>query len=374
MVSLYIHVPFCVSKCHYCGFFSSPYDAVKADAYIEALGSESALMANRFSGTCVSTVYVGGGTPSVLSARQLGRLLDLVAGPFLTAPDVEWTIEANPGVMAPDLLDAARRGGVNRVSIGVQSFSADILAALGRPHTPADCGTAVSRARDAGFRNISLDLIYGIPGQSGDSWRETVEGAIALGPEHIALYCLSLDPGSRYHQQAGNGALALPEDGVAAAMYEDASGLLENAGFECYELSNFARKGFACRHNLQYWRRGDYLGLGPGAWSFLGGIRSSSVPDIDEYARRLRAGLPVLQTGERISAAQAAQEQVLLGLRLSEGIDLAGFRVSHGEEAYDRLAAAVKVHEGRGLIELTAGRLRLTRAGRLLADEVILRL
>jgi oxygen-independent coproporphyrinogen-3 oxidase len=248
------------------------------------------------------------------------------------------TIEANPRTVSEDKLELLRAGGLNRLSLGVQSFSDDVLKTLGRLHSAREAYEAFMLSRKAGFTNIGMDLIYGIPGQSAAEWHETLDKAISLTPEHISAYSLSLDEGSRFIVEAEAGRFALPDDEFVAAMYEDAVRRLRGAGYERYEISNFSYPGFTCRHNRNYWERGEYLGLGPAAWSFIGNARYRTVADVHEYIRRLKAGLSAIAEEEIVDSQQAANETVMLALRTSVGVDMMSYEEKYGAEALKQLA------------------------------------
>ncbi len=320
----------------------------------------------------IGTVYVGGGTPTALSVGQLSFLFEKIlrrAG--CVTPETEVTIEANPGTVSRSLFDVLRSLGATRLSIGVQSFSEEILAFLGRVHRADDARQAVAMARAAGFANIGLDLMYAVPGQTIDHWRATVDEAIAFGPEHLSLYSLSLDEGSRFSDDARLGKLVLPSDAAAAEMYVMAGDLLEQHGYERYELSNYARPGFACTHNLNYWSRGEYLGVGAGAWSFIDEVRSANISDVRGYIDRIERRATVRTFEERLGPAEAVSETVLLSLRTSSGVDLERFAASFGRASHASLLASIDRHRSSGLYEVVDGTLRLTRRGMLLADSAM---
>lgn len=374
MLSLYIHVPFCVKKCLYCGFSSTPYSKGLADAYLCGLRREAEQVRELLHRDGVQTLYIGGGTPTCLSPEHAEELLGIVRGIIPAGQGMERTVEANPHSLSETVLALFREQGMNRLSIGVQSFDDRRLATLGRSHSSAEAAAAVDRARRAGFRNISVDLIYGIPGQDAASWDETVKRAVALGPEHIAVYALSLDEGSAFKRMAAEGALRVPDDDAVAHQYEHAVNYLTTSGYRQYELSNFSRPGFECSHNRNYWERGEYVGLGPGAWSFRSGRRSCNTADIVHYAGRLAAGLSPREEDELISADEASREHLLLGLRTSNGVDLSEYRRLHGDGAFGHLMDNVSKAGPHGLLAVQGGHICLTGRGKLLADQVILQL
>lgn len=374
MLSLYIHIPFCVRKCHYCGFFSTTYTLQEADEYIASLRLEAASYQHAFDGRTFDSIYLGGGTPTALSSGQLKKLIVTVREHFQISKDAECTVEANPNTVSDNQLMLLREGGINRLSLGVQSFNDDVLNTLGRLHTAQEAADAFMLARSAGFANISIDLIYGVPGQTAAQWKETLDRTINLKPEHVSAYSLSIDEGSRFMSEAEAGRFSLPGGEQSAAMYEHAVNELGRAGYNRYEISNFSRDGYTCRHNMNYWARGEYLGLGPGAWSFISGRRYHTVADVREYPQRLKAGLSIVQDEEVVNFRQAANETVMLGLRMAEGVDLARFKRDFGADTSRQIEENTTPLQQIGLLENSGGRIRLTRRGFLLANEVLARL
>ncbi len=374
MLSLYVHIPFCVKKCLYCGFYSTQYAPALSDAYLSALELEAASYQDTFAGREFDTVYLGGGTPTTLTSAQFERLCTILRNHFSLSASAEITAEANPNTVDAPALDCMRANGVNRLSMGVQSFSDDVLRTLGRPHTAEQARDAAGLARKAGFTNIGLDLIYGVPGQTFEQVTQSLRKAMELEPQHLSAYGLSLDEGSFFAREAEAGRLRLPDDDVTARMYERIVSTLTGAGYGHYEISNFSRPGHECRHNLNYWERGEYLGLGPAAWSFISGKRYGNVSPVSEYCGRLRRGSSPLGAAEDIGPSQAAAEKVLLGLRTDRGVDLGLFEGEHVSHALVGVAKNMGVLRDRGLIILRDGRVRLTERGKLLADEVIERL
>jgi oxygen-independent coproporphyrinogen-3 oxidase len=374
MVSLYIHIPFCVGKCRYCGFYSATYSPGRVDEFISRLKNEAARYQDEFSYRTFSSIYIGGGTPTVLSPAQLGLLVRVIREHFEIDDDAEFTVEANPNSVTSEKLSLLLDRGVNRISLGIQSLSDDILRTLGRLHTREQAAEAFRRARAAGFKNIGVDLIYGIPGQTCTQWEETLDAAIALKPEHLSAYSLSLDNGSLFKREAEAGGFTLPEDEVIAAMYERAVQTLNNACYGHYEISNFSLPGHECRHNLNYWDRGEYLGLGPGAWSFISGRRYANVPDITEYSQRLSSGRSAIDTQETVGPIPSARETILLALRTMNGLDLLRFEREFGAGLLRRLERNAVTLTDAGLLRVAEGRLRLTDRGILLLDEALARL
>ena len=374
MLSLYIHIPFCVGKCRYCGFYSTTYSTGKADEFISGLKNEASMYRDDFIHRPFGSIYIGGGTPTVLSPLQLGLLIRVIREHFLIDDTVEFTIEANPNTVTSEKLSLLLAQGVNRLSLGVQSFSNGILQTLGRLHSGEQAADAFRLARSAGFRNIGVDLIYGIPGQTATQWDETLGAAIALKPEHVSAYSLSLDDGSQFKREAEAGGFTMPDDEVIAAMYEYAVQTLNSACYGHYEISNFSLPGYECRHNMNYWDRGEYLGLGPGAWSFISGTRYSNISDTTEYSQRLSSGRSAIDAEETIGLVPSARETILLGLRTMKGLDLHRFKMEFGEDLLRRLERNAVPLRDAGLIGLTEGRIRLTDRGILLSNEALARL
>ncbi len=374
MLSLYIHIPFCSRKCSYCGFYSTCYREKAADAFLQGIASEAIRLSRERPDLHFDTLYMGGGTPTVLSSEQCARLFSIIHEQMRLLPGAEVTCEANPESASLQKLDLLRSAGVNRLSIGVQSFNDRDLTVLGRPHTGADAVQAFGSARRAGFDNVGVDLIYGIPGQSMHEWKTTLDRTRSLRPEHVSLYGLSLEDGTPLARDAASGRVDLPGDGYFADLYGAACGLLDSEGYEQYEISNFSLPGRRCRHNEQYWNRGEFVGLGPSAWSFLDGRRSANVADADDYLQRLRSGRSPVVFEEHPTRSQAVLESLFLGLRTTSGFDLERHRAEEGSASADALEARIAPLACRGLFFLDKGRLRLTREGMLLSNEAIARI
>ena len=374
MLSLYIHIPYCVRKCLYCGFYSTQYNSEQADAFIISLACEAAVRQAELSHRVFRSIYIGGGTPTVLGCEQAAKILDIIREHFHVSQDAEFTLEANPNTVTEKILDTWRQGGVNRLSLGVQSFSDEVLRTLGRLHTADQAEDAFRLARKAGFRNIGIDLIYGIPGQVMPQWEATLDRTTRCKPEHISAYSLSLDEGSKFSMDADAGRLALPDDDRVADMYDRAVTTLGSAGYGRYEISNFSLPDFECRHNMNYWERGEYLGLGPGAWSFLSGTRSRTIADTAEYTRRLISGESAVIETEFPGPEQASRETILLSFRTMNGMDLRRYRRDFGPGVSERLEGAMAPLIAAGLLRIKEGRATLTDRGIMLSNEALSRL
>lgn len=374
MLSIYIHIPFCVRKCRYCGFFSIPFDSGRADNFLSMLDREMEQRSRILNSGRIGSIYIGGGTPTTLTSSQLSRLFDIVDVHCRPSSGTEITVEANPNTAARGTFSLFKDRGVTRLSIGVQSFSDDILATLGRAHTADEASLAVHAAREAGFRNISLDLIYGVPGQTGEVWQKTLESAVSLGPEHLSAYCLSLDEGSALSRECAAGGAAMPDDDLVASMYSDCIAYLSRMDYRQYEISNFSVAGRECLHNNNYWTRGEYLGFGPGAWSFIGTRRWGNVADMSEYASRIGSGSTAEGTAEALDRSQEEAEFLLLGLRRTAGIDLEQYCDRAGREAVDALHRKLEEIDDAALFRLQGRRLMLTERGLLLSNEALSRI
>ena len=364
-LGLYIHIPFCKAKCAYCDFYSLAHSEEKMDAYMAALLRHLEEVAPRAAVMQVDTVYFGGGTPSYLGAARLCRILQTVLRRYDVARDAEITLEANPD-SAGDWkeLRRLRRAGFNRLSLGVQSTDDALLRRIGRVHTYEQVQQAVKAARQAKFTNLSLDLIYGLPGQTMEDWQRTLADAVALGPEHLSCYGLKLEEGTPLWQQRQT--LTLPDDDAQADMYLYTVAALGEMGYEQYEISNFAKPGKASRHNLKYWNMEEYAGFGPGAHSDFGGVRYGYVRDIDSYI----AGKLVLSESENDSTLARDYEYVMLSLRTAAGIDRQTFEKRY-RQRFQPMEALFEQYEKAGLALPTEGGWRLTPKGFLVSNSII---
>lgn len=367
--SLYVHVPFCESKCAYCDFYSVAHDGRRETRYVEALAIEIARRAPP--GFAPPTVFIGGGTPSALHDADFERLLAIVADAARPTPDVEWTIECNPGSLTEKKAAAMRRAGVTRVSIGVQSFDDRVLRSVGRVHDAAEARRAVSIARGAGIPRVSVDLLFAIPGQGLDTFTRDLDEAVSLGTDHVSAYALLYEHGTTLTRRRDDGRVEPEDEDVELTMLRLARARLAQAGFRRYEISNFARPGAECRHNLVYWRNGEYLGVGASAASYLGGERRSNVASWSEWQDAVHAGREAVAHSERLDPARAMGEEVMLRLRLEEGLSLGDLSRRWGEDAQARYGALVRTMERRGLLACDGDRIRFTDAGFEVADAVL---
>lgn len=368
---LYIHVPFCRRKCRYCAFYSEPAgrdDAETFEAWARALCLEMRREAEALGHPSLHTVFFGGGTPSLLSPSLVGAVLDAAAGLFSLDAQAEISMEANPESMNEEKARGFRLAGVNRVSLGVQALDDALLAALGRVHDKKTALSAYSALRRAGFHNVGLDLMWGLPGQSVANWKAQLAEACALSPEHLSCYGLMLEEGTPFFREREN--LRLPAEEEAAAMYEEGGALLEAAGYAQYEISNYAKQGFACRHNTGYWQGEDYLGLGPAAVSCTGSERRSNVADLEAWLSAVRQGKRAASV-ERLGFTEKAEELVMLGLRTARGLDLAAYRALTGRDFEKDNAALIGELLRRAMAGKKDGRFFLTRKGMLISSAVM---
>jgi oxygen-independent coproporphyrinogen-3 oxidase len=372
---LYIHIPFCQARCAYCDFNTyAGLQSLHAD-YVSALVREI----EGAGPARVRTIYIGGGTPTVLPPSLLARILDAVRRRFSVAPDVEITVEANPGTVDAATLEDLLTLGINRLSLGVQSFHDDELRLLGRSHSMAQAVDTLDAARRAGLDNVSIDLIYGLPGQALDAWQASLDRALALRPAHLSLYALSLEPGTPLAAAVSAGRLPAPDPDLAAEMYERARTRCAAAGYLHYELSNWARApALRCRHNLRYWRNEPYLGIGAGAHAYhvgnTGGRRSANVAHPADYVERLASGMSPAAWQEEIGRTLAMGETMMLGLRLvEEGVAFDRFHARFGTDLVRTFAGALDELAPFGLVERCSDRVRLTPRGHLLANQALYR-
>jgi len=383
MRGIYVHIPFCARKCGYCDFYSVVDGEEAHEEFLDLLGREAALLAGSHPSDAeapADTVYLGGGTPTVLGADRLVRLLNLLRARFTVVDGAEISVEANPGTVSAEDLARLRDGGFTRLSLGVQSFHPATLSALGRIHSVEDVRAAYRDARKTHFPSVGIDLIFGNPGQAVAEWQSDLDRAVTFLPDHVSAYALSPEPGTPVHAAIARGECSLPSDEDVARMYDAARETLAAAGYRHYEISNFARTGKECRHNGKYWRREGTLGLGPSAHGLLFpgeaapmGLRTANPPSLAEYARRLREGRLPWGNGTRSDRDDAWKEFLISGLRLAEGVSL-----SDGEKRYgpppDDLREAVKRLVASGSLLREGGRHRIPERYWFVSNEVLRRM
>jgi oxygen-independent coproporphyrinogen-3 oxidase len=383
MLGLYVHVPFCAAICNYCNFNRGLFDAAQKARYVDALLAEIAgapgspgpgLPGETPRQTAADTIFFGGGTPSLLEPGEIGAVIDACARAFDLAADAEITLEANPETVTEGSLSGYRRAGVNRLSFGVQSFREEELRRLSRVHGVERARQAFAAARAAGFDNISLDLMMWLPGQSVSQWLESVDGAVALAPEHLSLYLLEVYPNAPLRDEMARSRWSQAPDEDAAAMYLEAMERLDRAGYRQYEISNVARPGFESRHNLKYWQDGAWRGFGCGAHSTRAGVRWKNTSATDEYIESQVAGSgkPLTTEVRRLTRREQVGDALFMALRLSKGIQIADIRARYGVDVWQQYGSDLQIFVDAGLLERRPERLFLTRRGMLLAHEVMI--
>lgn len=369
-LGIYIHIPFCRSKCDYCDFYSLAGKEDRMDAYQKALLAhlkETAPLAQSFP---VDTIYFGGGTPSYYGEKRLKELLAAIQKQYPVEKDAEITLEANPDSVTAGSLRALRKAGFNRLSLGVQSACPEELLSIHRPHTPRQADEAVAAAKKARFKNLSLDLIYGLPGQTMESWKATVEHALSLLPQHLSCYGLKVEEGTPLAARAAAGE-PLPDDDMQADLYLWTVGRLARAGYPQYEISNFAKPGYESRHNLRYWLTRPYIGFGPGAHSDFGGRRYSFVRDLDGYISGVLKGGNIIDSEELIPRRERSGEYLMLRLRTAEGIEEWEYRRNYFMD-FTPLERRLEEFSAQGWAKHTPeGRWRLTPKGFLISNQLI---
>ena len=371
MAGIYIHIPFCASRCSYCDFFSTLQLREAGAPYVEALLAEARMRRQELGGDTVSTLYLGGGTPSQLPLPLLTSLVHGLREVIDLSRVEEFTIEANPDDVTGEWCQVVKSLGVNRVSVGVQSFEDHILKLIGRRHTAGQVIDAVNCLRDSGIDNISIDLIYGLPGQTVESWTQSVRQAIALQPKHISAYGLTYEEDTRlWHQRKRGDVTEVPEE-QCLMMYRILAECLQEAGYEHYEISNFALPGYRSRHNSSYWNNTPYLGLGAAAHSYDGSVRRSNPCDLKAYIDQVMAGNLPCEI-EKLTQRERYDERVMLGLRTSDGVDTARLRVDFGDEAWRHFIREAQRHIDAGdLRQIGEIRYVLTNDGIMLSDSVM---
>ena len=368
MLGLYVHVPFCAAICNYCNFNRGLFDAGLKDRYLSAVVGEIQSAAD---GSAADTVFFGGGTPSLLEPDEISQILDACRDSFALDPGAEITLEANPETVTLERLAGFREAGINRVSFGVQSFRDDELQRLSRLHSAGRAREAFGMARAAGFDNISLDLMMWLPQQSVGQWLESVDALIDVGPDHASLYLLEIYPNAPLRDAMARGQWSVAPDDDAADMYGRAMERLEAAGYRQYEISNVSRPRREARHNIKYWTDGEWLGFGPGAHSTRGGVRWKNLSATGDYAAAVEAGRTPVSERRLLSRQEALEESLFMGLRLAAGLDLELIESRYGCSVWRQFGEQLQPFIDSGLLIYDGARLRLTRAGMLMANEVM---
>ena len=369
-LAVYVHIPFCDYKCTFCDFATYVGQNVLTPRYVDALISEIKMRAPTVAHLTTSTVFFGGGTPTLLAPHTIARILEAIN---LVAPieaNAEITAESNPDTLDPMRLEGFRAAGINRLSIGVQTLNAQILHDVHRGHSPQQAIESLRNARAVGFSSISADLMFGLPNQTAEDWEDTLQRVLACEPDHLSLYGLIVEDDTLLRHQLQTGAVGLPEDDAAADMYEYARSMLDRVGYVHYEISNWGRPGHASRHNLVYWQHLPYLGVGLSAHSLMGNVRSSNVRGLRHYLKRLEKNESPTLREEYISAGRARADAIMVGLRLIKGIEVAHFDSQFGGSLLDDHRETIETLIAQGLMAMEAGHLRLTERAQLIANQV----
>lgn len=378
-MELYVHLPFCARKCRYCDFASYVGQESSMHAYVDTLLAEAKARAEELGCQAVETAFLGGGTPSLLPPSLLEKLLSGLQAFFPLQPKAEFTSEANPGTLTKAWLDAAIHHGVNRLSLGMQAYQPELLSTLGRIHDFEQVQRSVQMARDAGIANISLDLMFGLPGQSLAQWRETLQAALSLHPQHLSCYGLIPEDGTPLKADLDAGRLSLPDEETERAMYDEALSLLAQHGFEQYEISNFAKPGYACKHNLGYWQQIPYLGLGASASSMLvlndgcAYTRQTNPASLSDYML-MPSNQWQMRECENVSRSDACFETMMLGLRTTQGVSVERFAAMHGLALESLYGERLRSLASRGLVSFSEGHWRLTRRGMDVQNAILVEL
>lgn len=375
MPGLYVHIPFCIKKCRYCDFISFA-DRHGLEGYFRALHKEIALAAPMASHIAFDTVFIGGGTPSISPAGEIEALLNAVRASFRIASGAEITLESNPGTLTREKLSEYRRAGVNRLSIGLQSADDDLLRRIGRIHTYRDFEASFYMAREAGFANINTDVMYGLPGQTQENFLCTLETLRGLAPEHISAYSLILEEGTPLYDDVMQGRESVPDEDAVADMQEAGQAFLAESGYIQYEISNYAKPGYECRHNVNYWENGEYLGIGAAAHGALrlGGqwTRRENSAELSEYFSQIAAGVLPAARMAAIEKSEEMFESVMLGLRMVKGLSMAAFERRYGIKFEDAYPAACRKLTERNWLTLSGGRAALTKHGLMLQNTALM--
>ncbi|MDG5786530.1 radical SAM family heme chaperone HemW [Evansella sp. AB-P1] len=368
--AVYIHVPFCEQICHYCDFNKFYIKNQPIEEYLDLCEKEMANTIERFPTSEVTSIYVGGGTPTSLSTEHLSKLLRAIRTHFPIRDDYEWTVEVNPGSADNKKLEMMKEMGVNRLSIGVQTFDQELLKTIGRDHNPEDVSNTIKLARNNGFSNISLDLMFGLPNQTMDQFRETLERTMDMQIEHVSAYSLKIEAKTVFYQLMKKGKLSLPSEDLEADMYHVLREQLEKANLQQYEISNFAKRGFESKHNLTYWNNESYFGIGAGSHSYINGVRRANYGPLPKYMKAVQSlGFPYIEEHE-VTFKEKMEEEMFMGLRKISGVSFKTFREKYGMEIEDTFKNIIPPLTEKGLLINDGTSIRLSNKGLFLGNEV----
>jgi oxygen-independent coproporphyrinogen-3 oxidase len=370
--ALYIHIPFCRSKCHYCDFNSQAGKEHIMAPYFNALKKEMRMYSPQLADCTVSSVFIGGGTPSLAAPELISKLMEDIGDNFNVGKAIEVSIESNPGTLSIEKLKAYRECGINRLSIGLQACQDSLLKYLGRIHTYEDYVESIENAQKTGFENINADLIFGIPGQTIGDWDETLSKALKTAVTHLSCYSLKIEEGTMFGDRLESGLLTPADDDLDRNMYGLAKEKLSDAGFLHYEISNFSLPGYECKHNITYWRALEYLGLGAGAHSYISGVRFNNIYSPEEYIGLISSGASPAENHQPIGREESMSEFAVLGLRLVEGLSVPEFQDRFGEDIFKRFGPRIEGLVKKGLLEVSDNMIKLTPTGLDLANQVFL--
>ncbi|MFV8826735.1 radical SAM family heme chaperone HemW [Alkalihalobacterium sp. APHAB7] len=369
--AIYVHIPFCEHICHYCDFNKVFLQGQPVDEYIQALDSELADAADKYLTEPIQTIYIGGGTPTALSAQQLEKVLSSLHNRFsLTHRLKEWTVEVNPGGVNEDQLNVLRDYGVNRLSIGVQTFDSLLLKKIGRTHQPEDIYKTIERARQKGFNNLTVDLMFGLPEQTMEAFDDTLKKAFSLEIEHFSAYSLKVEEKTVFYNLLRKGKLPLPTEDEEAVMYERLIEQMNVHGYNQYEISNFAKPGYESKHNIIYWNNEEYFGMGAGAHGYINGVRYANIGPVQKYIQSITEKKQARFEAHKLSKKERMEEEMFMGLRMLEGVSKQRFFERYGVQLTDVYQKQIEQLVARQLIEVTQDRVSLTRKGVFLANEV----
>lgn len=364
MYGLYIHIPFCYKKCSYCDFVSFGGRSEFLPSYLHALKNE----ALNFKGENIKTVFIGGGTPSLMSTEQIEDICSFIHNNFNVSADAEFTMEANPQSLTLEKLKACKNGGVNRISLGAQSLSDDVLTTIGRSHTLNELEYAIENIKNSGFNNFNLDLIFALPGQNLEMWRKTILKAVDYDPTHISCYSLILDPQTPMGAAFARGELSVPDEETERQMYKAINEILSSNDIYQYEISNYAKKGFECKHNINYWQANEYIGLGCAAHSYYKGTRYRNTTNLKTYI----SGRDIIRDKENLTLTDMQEEFLMLGLRMNRGISISEYNNKFSCDFKNKFNKTITKLNKAQLIDIKEGRLFLTEKGLDLCDSVVL--